>query len=278
MQLPHKVRHGILTRCEFFDNKGDRIMYLADVDKIANTAVDKYGLAKHKPKKYLMRAIVAGFFVVVAIVFSNVTASVFYENYPEFGKLLAAIFFPISIVLVVFIGGELFTGNNMTMALGAYTKRVTWGNVCRVWAYSYIGNFIGCFIFSAIFIGSGASRNLLAYYMGSTILNKLDVPALQLFLRGVLCNFMVCLAVLTATRMKSESGKLIVMFCLIAAFVIDGFEHSIANMGTFTIAFFLLGGLPMALVVKSMIFVTLGNVVGGAVLLALPLKIMSTKY
>ena len=77
------------------------------------------------------------------------------------------------------------------------------------------------------------------------------------------------------TRMKSESGKLIVMFCVIMAFVVAGFEHCIANMGTFSIAYLLLGGLPMGLVARSMICVTFGNILGGAVLLALPLKLMS---
>lgn len=253
-------------------------MYISDVDNISEKAEGKYGLAKHKPGKYLMRSVMAGFFIVVAIIFSNVSAALFYQSNPALGKLLSALFFPIAIVLVVFIGGELFTSNSMTMALGAFNKKVTWKNVLRVWLYSYVGNFIGCFIFALLFVGSGASREIVTVYMKSSIMTKLDVPVLQLFLRGILCNFMVCLSVLAATRMKSESGKLIVMFCIIMAFVLDGFEHSIANMGTFTIASFLLGGLPAAMIVKSMVFVTLGNIVGGVLLLALPLKIMSTKY
>lgn len=99
---------------------------------------------------------------------------------------------------------------------------------------------------------------------------------MELLLRGILCNFLVCLAVFTGTRMKTESGKLIVMFCIIMTFVIAGFEHCIANMGTFTVGYLLLGGLDLALIAKSMFFVTLGNIIGGAVLLGLPLKLMST--
>lgn len=76
--------------------------------------------------------------------------------------------------------------------------------------------------------------------------------------------------------MKSESGKLVVMFCVIMAFVAAGFEHCVANMGTFSVAYLLLGGINLAAVAKSMIFVTLGNIVGGAILLALPLKLMSS--
>ena len=77
--------------------------------------------------------------------------------------------------------------------------------------------------------------------------------------------------------METEIGKLVVMFCVITAFVIAGFEHCIANMGTFTIAGFLLGGLPVKQLAMSFIFVTLGNIVGGAVFLALPIKLVSSK-
>lgn len=252
-------------------------MYLTDLDKLSNTAAGKYALAKEDPKKYMVRAIAAGFFLVVAIIFSNVTAGLFYQSSHELAKLLYGVTFPLAIILVVFIGGELFTSNNMYMAVGAYRKKVTWKQAVQVWLFSYAGNLIGSLIFAGIFLASGASKAPVTEYMNATVLGKLEAPALQLFLKGVLCNFMVCLSVLAAARMKSEGGKLIVMFFIIMAFVIGGFEHSIANMGTFTIGYVLLGGLPAGLLVKSMICVTLGNIVGGAVLLAWPIQYMSTK-
>lgn len=252
-------------------------MYIHDLDAIADSAAAKDMLAAKKPGTYFMRAIVAGFFLVVAIILSNVTAAVFYETNPALGRFLSAVLFPTAIVLIVFVGGELFTGNNMTMAIGAYQKKCTWLQVCRVWLYSYIGNFIGSFILAFLFVKSGASIAILKTYMEHTIMGKLDLTPMQLILRGMLCNFMVCLAVLVGTRMKTESGKLVLMFCVIAAFVIAGFEHSIANMGYFTIAGFVVDDLNFALVAKNMIFVTIGNILGGAFLLALPLKLMSTE-
>ena len=75
--------------------------------------------------------------------------------------------------------------------------------------------------------------------------------------------------------MKSESGKLIVMFLVIMSFVISGFEHCIANMSTFTIAYLLVDGISLSLILKSMFFVTIGNIIGGALLLAVPLKYIS---
>lgn len=251
-------------------------MLTKDVETLAGAAEGKAFVCSNSPGKFFIRAVMAGFFIVVATILSNVSTAVLYPTYPQFGKLLGAFLFSIAIILIVFIGGELFTGNNMTMAMGAYNGSCSWKDVLKVWIVSYIGNFVGAFILSAIFVGSGASRQILIEYYNSFINAKLAAAPLQLFLRGVLCNFMVCLAVLTGTRMKSESGKIIVMFCVIMTFVVSGFEHCIANMGTFSIAYLLYGGLDMALAAKSMFFVTLGNIVGGAVLLAAPLKLMST--
>ncbi|MDO5402585.1 MAG: formate/nitrite transporter family protein [Eubacteriales bacterium] len=252
-------------------------MLTKDVEAMAQAAVNKVNLCDEHFVKYFMRAVMAGFFIVVATILSNVSAAVLYPTYPQFGKLLGAFLFSIAIVLIVFIGGELFTGNNMTMAMGAYNGNCLIKDVIKVWVVSYIGNFIGAFILGAVFVGSGASHGIMVDYYNSFIDAKLSIAPMEMVLRGIMCNFMVCIAVLTGTRMKSESGKLIVMFCVIMAFVVAGFEHCIANMGTFSIAYMLLGGINLGLVAKSMFFVTIGNIIGGAVLLALPLKIMSAE-
>lgn len=251
-------------------------MFVSDLNSMADAAVGKYELSKNEPKKYLMRAVVAGFWIDVAMILSNVCAAVFYGTNPAVGKLLSAFTFPLAIILIVFIGGELFTGNNMTMAVGVYQKKCTWGQAARVWIMSYIGNFIGAFLIAFLFVKSGASMPAMKEYVNSFIMGKLELSWIQLLLRGILCNFMVCLAVLTGTRMKTESGKLTVMILSIAAFVITGFEHSIANMGVFSMSALIVdGGLPPVLVAKSMVFVTLGNIIGGSFLMAWPLKVMA---
>ncbi len=251
-------------------------MFVSDLNSMASAAVSKYDVCKNDPKKYFMRAIVAGFWIDVAMILSNVCAAVFYSTNPAVGKLLAAFTFPLAIILIVFIGGELFTGNNMTMAVGVYQKKCTWAQAIRVWVMSYVGNFVGAFLIAFLFVMSTASLGIITEYVNSFIMGKLELSPLELVLRGTLCNFMVCLAVLVGTRMKTESGKLIVMIMSIAAFVITGFEHSIANMGVFSMAAFVVeGGLPVALVAKSMVFVTIGNIIGGAFLMAWPLKVMA---
>lgn len=250
-------------------------MYTSDLESIAAGALNKSNLSKKQPFKFLMKAIVAGFYIVVATILSNVTAAVLYGTYPQWGRLIGSFLFATAIILIVFFNGELFTGNNMTMAIGVYQKKIKASDMVRVWVYSFVGNFIGCFILGAIFYYSNSCRDILRVYYESCIPGKLSLTPAEFFLKGILCNFMVCLAVLANTKMKTESGKLTVMFMVIMAFVVAGFEHCVANMGTFTIAGFILGGLDVMQVVKSMVFVTLGNAFGGAVLLGGSLKLMA---
>ena len=107
-------------------------MLTKDVETMAGAAQGKADICEHYPVKFFIRAIMAGFFIVVATILSNVSAAVLYSTYPQFGKLLGAFLFSIAIVLIVFIGGELFTGNNMTMAMGAYAGTCTWKQVFKL--------------------------------------------------------------------------------------------------------------------------------------------------
>lgn len=250
-------------------------MLKIDMDNISTVAANKAHVCNEHLPIFFMRAIMAGFFIVVAVLLSNVTAAVLFPKYPEFAKVSGAFLFSIAIVLIVFIGGELFTGNNMTMALGVYNKRCTVADMLKVWGISYVGNFIGAFVLSLIYIFSGSAKAIMVDYYNAIIPAKLSATPVELLLRGILCNFLVCLAVWTGTRMKSESGKLVVMFCIVMTFVISGFEHCIANMGTFSIAAFFCDNLDWMAVLQNMIIVTIGNILGGAVLLAGPLKLMS---
>lgn len=248
-------------------------MNYEDVEKISNAAKGKISLLNQDFFKYFVRAVMAGFFIVVAMIFSNVVGSVFSKTMPEWGKFLGAVVFAIAVLLISFVGGELFTGNNMVMAFGAYDKKVTWGQAGKVWVVSYIGNFVGCLILALIFVGAGASGT--ADYFAGFINNKLSIPMGEMFFRAVLCNFFVCLGVLCGMKLKSEAGRFLMITMCISGFVVSGFEHCIANMGIFTAAFCLVPGLSLGAMAKSMLIVTLGNMIGGAVLLAWPLRKMS---
>ena len=244
-----------------------------DVQKFSNAAIAKSNLLENNFMKYFLRAVMAGFFIAVAMIYCNVTGNVFKDAAPAMGKFLGALVFSIAVLLIVMVGGELFTGNNLVMAMGFYDKKVSAGALGKVWLVSYIGNFVGCLIFSLIFVGAGASGT--ADYFAGFINNKLTIAPLEMFLRAILCNFFVCLAVACGVKLTTEVGKFLMIVMCISAFVISGFEHCIANMSIFTVAYCLVPGLSMGAILKSMVIVTIGNILGGAVLLGWPLRKMS---
>ena len=245
-----------------------------DVQKFSNAAAAKSMMLKEHPGKYFIRSIMAGFFIAVAMIYSNVVGNLFKQDgMVAWGKFLGALVFSIAVLLIVFIGSELFTGNNFVMAFGAYSKAVTWGQVVKVWIVSYIGNFVGCFIFSGIWVLAGSSGT--QEYFAGFIGGKLSIAPGEMFFRAVLCNFFVCLAVACGTKCKEEASKFLMIMICISGFVISGFEHCIANMAVFTVAGFVVPGVSISSMLFSMLIVTLGNIVGGAVLLALPLRKMS---
>ena len=251
-------------------------MYSSDIDVITKMAEKKARNANEKTGKYLGRAVVTGFYILVAIILSYTTGAILYPKYPEVSKVIIAATFCFAIALIVFLSGELFTGNNFVMAVGLFKGKVSVSSTLKVWLYSFVGNAVGLIIFAYLFIKSGASFTPIQHYIESVAYAKLELPAYQMFLRGLLCNFIVCLAYLSGIKMKSESGKLIMMFFSVFAFIIAGFEHSIANVGVFSIAYFALGGLPIGLVLKNLFFVVLGNIIGGGLVLGGSLVYIST--
>lgn len=242
-------------------------MYSSDIDVITKMAEKKARNANEKTGKYIGRAVVTGFYIMVAIILSYTTGAILYPKYPEVSKVIVAATFCFAIALIVFLSGELFTGNNFVMIVGMIRGKTNISSTLKVWIYTFVGNSIGLIIFAYLFIKSGASFSAIQHYIETIAYAKLELPVSQMIIRGILCNFIVCLAYLSGIKMKSESGKLIMMFFSVFAFIIAGFEHSIANVGVFSIAYFALGGLPMALVFKNLLFVVIGNIIGGGLIL-----------
>ncbi|MFQ7767796.1 MAG: formate/nitrite transporter family protein [Fusicatenibacter saccharivorans] len=123
----------------------------------SEAAVNKARLLKEHPRKYFLRAVMAGFFIVVAMIFSNVVGNTFQSTRSCLGKLLGGIVFAIAVLLIVFIGAELFTGNNLVMAFGAYDKKVSWAQVGKVWLSKLHRKLCRMPDSSVIFVLAGAS-------------------------------------------------------------------------------------------------------------------------
>ncbi len=179
--------------------------------------------------------------------------------------------------LVIFAGAELFTGNNFVMTIGLLERTVTLKKTLLLWIVCYLGNWLGAVLIALTFTGTGLASGSVGEFIANLAASKMNLAFLPLFLRAVLCNMLVCLAVWISFRSKTESGKLILIFWCLFAFITVGFEHSIANMSLLTIALFN----PLASTVSlggyfyNIFTATLGNMVGGIMLVALPYFIIS---
>jgi len=213
------------------------------------------------------------------------------------GTFLFGAVFSVGLMMVVIAGSELFTGNAMACFISALNGQATWGGLLYNWVVVYIANFVG----SVLLVYIIYSGNYWADATTATGISAMGVKALaiakgklgltftQAFMRGILCNWLVCLAVWMAFAAKDIVGKIFAIFFPIMAFVSSGFEHSVANMffipmgitianGAATGAATALKMTPEALAAKfnygyfataNLLPVTLGNIVGGAVFVGL---------
>ena len=231
--------------------------------------------------KLLILGILAGAFIALAGVGAT-TAAVTIQS-KAVAKLVGACVFPAGLAMVLVAGSELFTGNCLII-IPVLSGEATVGGMLKNWIVVYIGNLIGGIIVAAIAVYGhtadlfGGAEGGLAAAIVSTANGKVGMTFGDAFLRGVACNFLVCIAVWISFAAKTVSGKIIGIFFPIMLFVLCGFEHSVANMyyisaGLFAKAEYGISADNLtwgAFFVKNLIPVTLGNIVGGAGLVGLP--------
>lgn len=232
-----------------------------------NTAAAKIaGLQKSKPK-YLVGAMLAGFFVGLGIILIFTIGGMLAPTGFAGTKIIMGVSFGIALSLVIMAGADLFTGNNMVMTIGVLEKKVTWKATGQVWLYSYIGNFLGSLLVAAMFSYSGLAVDGVAGFITNAAAAKMNAPFMELLIRGILCNILVCLAVWCSVKLKDETAKLIMIFWCLFAFITSGFEHSVANMTLLSMALIIphpdtvtIGGM-----FANLLPVTIGNIIGGAI-------------
>lgn len=188
--------------------------------------------------------------------------------YQGAGQFLFAAVFPVGLVLVVIAGAELFTGNTAILVPGVLSRRASLRGLARNWGLSYAGNFAGALFvaFALAYLTGLLADEPHASAVRAMAEAKTDLAFTAAFWRAVGCNWLVCLAVWTAAAADDVAGKILAVWFPIMAFVGIGFEHSVANM-FFIPAGMLHGGDVSVgeLLVRNLLPVTLGNIVGGAV-------------
>lgn len=189
-------------------------------------------------------------------------------NNPAIAKILSAVAFPVGLFLIVMFGGELFTGNNAILIPGVAQGKVNPTRMLLNWGLVWAGNFIGALIFTYFLVIKAGLVDSEPY--STAIQNiataKVQLPLLQIFLRGIGANWCVCLAVWLALGLDSFGQKTLAIWIPITTFVALGFEHCIANM--FFIPCGMMAGANITIyqLFRNLLSSTLGNITGGALL------------
>ncbi len=242
--------------------------------------------------KLLILGVMAGAFI--AIGGSSSSAACHAVENVGVSKALAGIVFPIGLMMIVFIGGELFTGDTM-MIMGAWNKKYSYGAVVKTLICVFFSNMVGAVFIAFLVTHCGQldySAGALGAYTIKVAYGKATISFAKAFFSGILCNILVCVAVLMSMAAKDMTGKIFAIVFPIFAFVIGGYEHCVANMYYIPAGIMAaanetyaakamelygytaeqLGSLNLGnFFVTNLIPVTLGNIVGGMLCVALPL-------
>lgn len=199
-------------------------------------------------------------------------------------RVVGGVCFCVGLVLILCCGAELFTGNAL-MVSAVIARKITMVQLLRNWALVYVGNFCGAVAlawlmaaFGQLDIGGGT----LAVYTAKVAAAKCSLPWMNAFVLGIFCNLLVCIAIYLGNTAHDTAGKILGIFFPIMAFVVAGFEHCVANMyyipaGIFAAAnpayagMIADAGINVSMLDLGTFFganlvpVTLGNIVGGAV-------------
>ena len=245
--------------------------------------------------KLVFSGILAGFFIAIGGAASS--AAVYQMADPGLAKWIAGMIFPVGLILVVLAGGELFTGDCLMVSC-VIRRKISVLSMVRVLGIVWFSNFLGAVMVSVLVYYSGmldATSGALDAYFIQTAYQKVQIGLPKAICSGILCNILVCFAVLAAAAARSVTGKIWAIFFPIMSFVICGFEHCVANM--FSISVGLLAGgntvyaakaeelygissamleaiHPVDGLLQNLVFVTIGNILGGMVFVACPLYII----
>lgn len=222
-----------------------------------------------------VEAFLAGMFIALAGAASTIAAST--VESPSLAKLITALIFPAGLAMVILNGTELFTGNSL-LIISLMDKKTKITNVLRNWAIVYIGNFAGSLFVSVLCVYGHVYQlfdGAAGISAGAAAAAKCSISFEDALLKGILCNILVCVAVMMTVMTENATEKIVALFLPIMVFVICGFEHSVANMSYISTGLFLKASGQLdssvnadhltwwAFLITNLVPVTLGNIIGG---------------
>ena len=255
--------------------------------------------AKGKTETPVVRLVLLGILAGMFIACGASASSVAMHAIGNVGlaRLVGGVIFPVGLMMIIFVGGELFTGDCL-MVMGCMHRKYSVLHMTRVLVIVFASNFAGAVLFAALVSVSGQynyTNGLLGAYTIKVAVGKLNLSFLSAFTSGILCNIFVCAAVLMASAAKDIGGKVWAIFFPIMAFVVSGYEHCVANMYYIPAAIFSLANETYSLtamteygytaaqleavnwssfLTQNLIPVTLGNIIGGMLFVGVPLYLI----
>jgi len=247
------------------------------IKKATDSGIRKMNLLQKDPGRYMVRSILAGMYLTIVLSVFWMLANNLHES--PFGKVVACLFFGVGLSAIVFTNTELFTSNNMYLSVSTMEGGTGWGDTAMLWTACYFGNLIGAIVIAGLLYGAGILTALPpdhALFVGAA--HKVHQSASVIFFKGILANWVVCLAVRLALHCKEDIAKIAIMMLVVSMFLYLGAEHSIANMGTFSMALMGSGTITVWDAMYNLLYSTIGNIIGGAVVFAIPFRYINPTH
>lgn len=238
-----------------------------DIKTIQETSDYVISAGKGKIEKnvfpLLLQGFLAGIFIALGAIGYFKVAALAVD--PGVGTFLASAIFPMGIIAILMLGAELFTSDTM-MIMGVYDRKYSLLKVVRVLLLVWIANFIGMIFISGLTAASGIFNEAMTHKIFHVSEVKTMLPIGQLIFSAILCNIIVCTGVWTAYAMNNIMAKIITLWIIITVFVLSGTEHIVANMFYLLTAKFLGSEITWLGIGHNLLWVTIGNIIGGAII------------
>ena len=244
-------------------------MYQETIEKCAAIAARIKNTSANNPLSFWIGSLMAGAYVGLGIILIFTLGNLVD---PVIRPLVMGATFGIALTLVIIAGAELYTGHTMFLTFGVKTGKLSSTQAVGILAQSWTGNLLGSIVVAYLFYlgGGGQILPIDGSLVHKVALAKTTAPALVLFAKGILCNWLVCLAIWMCQRVEGAAKFIAIWWCLLA-FIASGYEHSIANMTLFALSWFgahtpeyTLGGIGY-----NLLWVTLGNTMSGVLFMGL---------
>lgn len=236
------------------------------LDNLTNKAKSSLQTLQEQPLKYFVRAMMAGAFLGFALIFCFTSVNALYKTGSPLTGFLAALLFGVALLMIVYGGGELFTGTTMYYVISSMRKETTWKQTILVWIICIIGNLAGGIVFAFLMSQTGIIQDMgMDNWLFAIAEGKISNTTTEIFFRGILCNWMVCMAIFLPKAFKNDFAQIFTLQLIVAVFFASGFEHVVANLALFSLALFVPHPETITIMgaIHNIIPAFFGNIVGG---------------